>query len=50
MNKNPKNKTDRPALRPLFIAELGSVAGGRWRPDIITTRSSLEGGSDSASE
>jgi hypothetical protein len=42
MNKNSKNKTDR-RMQPLFVAELGSVAGGdhpRYpRGPILTTRS-----------
>ena len=47
MNKNPQ--TDRPAPRPLFVEELGTVQGGRdrnptGRDRSPTTRSNLERG------
>ena len=43
MNKKSKTDTDRPAPRPLFIAELGHVQGGE-RDRSPTTRSNLERG------
>jgi hypothetical protein len=52
MNKKTKTKTVRPQQRPLFVAELGSVAGGYNYPsrEVFTTRSSLEGQGEGISE